>query len=533
MKPDWQEKLPFFIDPKLRSFDKDLFRSVSLDLESKGIPWVEDLSLLPEPGLLSSTFLLVSDTTLEPSIRKEDKTLVFGSANMSIFGKREFSGENFFMNSEKDWKNFFARMPEIYGPGVDKAEADLLEQSLANFRSLVKRGAQRNFTAQASAFEILEEELFGALEMSHVWEVLPKLTKDLLGRSFELVTSGQAFGKGGKTLPFQAADSLFLWWEAEAEEELVLRLYSILEDILARDTGTAGKAGHLEDMQNIVSELPIPLALFNKNTELVLHNTAFIRLNLSAKNVLALQDGQQFNLDGELYRSKLEILPESDFFLYVFIPVREFLGQESSSSSEELGIISSSIAHELNNPLGGISGALDVLLLDEHPEEIEQRLREMKAGVSRCKKLVETFLGFSKLDATKTAGQTTSLESCLGSAMELIRFRLIENNVGIETEFEQKKPFKRSFNPHVMSMTIYLMLGDLLTSFGHQKLVVRERSAVFQVSFRVEESSLVFSTPEKLGLGKDFLESKLLNHLLDIQNLKVESSAEEIKLCAD
>ncbi len=54
--------------------------------------------------------------------------------------------------------------------------------------------------------------------------------------------------------------------------------------------------------------------------------------------------------------------------------------------------------------------------------------------------------------------------------MELIRFRLIENNISLVPNFEQKARFAKAFNPHVLSMTVYLVIGDLLTGFGHHNL---------------------------------------------------------------
>ena len=64
-----------------------------------------------------------------------------------------------------------------------------------------------------------------------------------------------------------------------------------------------------------------------------------------------------------------------------------------SVSSEELGIISSSIAHELNNPLGGILAGLSVLLLEDLEMENRLSLEEMKRGTERCRQLINIFLG--------------------------------------------------------------------------------------------------------------------------------------------
>ena len=79
-------------------------------------------------------------------------------------------------------------------------------------------------------------------------------------------------------------------------------------------------------------------------------------------------------------------------------------------------------------------------------------------------------------------------------------------------------------------MTLYLMLGDLLTNFGHQKLVANDRSATFDFEVVERETSLEIKTKGSLKLGEDFLSSKLLNHLLDIQGLSVETRPHSVFL---
>lgn len=532
MNRDWIQRLPFFIDPNLRSSDKDLFKQITQDLEERQIEWVEELSRFERDSVLPSTFLLSSDTDLDPEIGDGDKTLIFGGSNMSIFGKKSFGGENHSINAFDDWKRFISSSQKVYGDNFRSAAQALLDESLAYFKSLLKGKDLLNLGEFEKGVSEIEEKLLGALTLEEVQEQLPKLSQEILGRSFSLLSEARAYGVDQKTLPLKRGGEFFyLSWDWQAQESLPLRIYSLMEDILGRSIGESGGVGFLEDMQHILSELTLPIALFNPNLELVLHNASFLRLNLSAKNCLNLENDQQFNHEEELYRARRHSLKQSGYELFSFFPVREFLGGSSSPSSEELGIISSSIAHELNNPLAGVSGALDVVLLDDHPEELELRLREMKAGVSRCKKLVETFLGFSKLGAKNQRGEALyDIESCLNSAMELIRFRLIENNVSLETRFERRKEFSAEFNPHVMSMTIYLMLGDLLTSFGHQKLVAGDRSASFNLRFHEDKRSLTLSSAENLGLGKEFLNSKLLTHLLEIHHLGIDSSPEAIRL---
>lgn len=63
----------------------------------------------------------------------------------------------------------------------------------------------------------------------------------------------------------------------------------------------------------------------------------------------------------------------------------------------ELGTIGSSIAHELNNPLGGILSFTQLIKMDlpkDHP--FYPDILEMEAGALRCKEIIQNLLGFTR-----------------------------------------------------------------------------------------------------------------------------------------
>lgn len=73
-----------------------------------------------------------------------------------------------------------------------------------------------------------------------------------------------------------------------------------------------------------------------------------------------------------------------------------------SSKMAELGTIGSSIAHQLNNPIGGMLSHIQLLLMDlkslsfDGRDELVQELREMENGTRRCAEIVRDLLGFSR-----------------------------------------------------------------------------------------------------------------------------------------
>lgn len=73
-----------------------------------------------------------------------------------------------------------------------------------------------------------------------------------------------------------------------------------------------------------------------------------------------------------------------------------------SSKMAELGTIGSSIAHQLNNPIGGMLSHIQLLLMDmktlefDGREELTKELKEMESGTRRCAEIVRDLLGFTR-----------------------------------------------------------------------------------------------------------------------------------------
>ncbi len=73
-----------------------------------------------------------------------------------------------------------------------------------------------------------------------------------------------------------------------------------------------------------------------------------------------------------------------------------------SSKMAELGTIGSSIAHQLNNPIGGMLSHIQLLLMDlrhlQFPgrDELQKELKEMESGTRRCAEIVRDLLGFTR-----------------------------------------------------------------------------------------------------------------------------------------
>jgi hypothetical protein len=105
--------------------------------------------------------------------------------------------------------------------------------------------------------------------------------------------------------------------------------------------------------------------------------------------------------------------------------------------------------------------------------------------------------------------------------MELMRFRLIENNITINFEYSEKEKLSYPVNSHVLSMIFYLFLGELLTSFSHQALV--ERTDKKRINLGVDENydGIKLSFDKGISIGDSLIKSRLVEHLVEGENMQI------------
>jgi signal transduction histidine kinase/CheY-like chemotaxis protein len=87
-----------------------------------------------------------------------------------------------------------------------------------------------------------------------------------------------------------------------------------------------------------------------------------------------------------------------------------------------VGQLISSVAHELNNPLGAISGYAQILLMDSLPPQVREDLIHVRDNVKRCQKVVDNLLFFVRQSAREC--KRVDINAAVESSLELLRYRL-------------------------------------------------------------------------------------------------------------
>jgi hypothetical protein len=379
------------------------------------------------------------------------------------------------------------------------------------------------------ALSVLEDELYSTQEFNEIKKIFSQYSKTVGLKGVSLQKNEVLEGYSHR-IPVSNVNSdyyiIFSKRELEIQElEKLVMTIGFLHEAIIETTSLNQKSETLSSLKEILNIISFPLCLL-KDDHIVLQNNAYSKSRITPRQ--SMKDLKKENVyhNEKFYKISVSevTLDKSHYFILLYLPMDTLFKSDADYTNEELGIVTSSIAHELNNPLAGILAALEVLAMDDLTSENEELLLEMKKGVTRCKNLVETFLGFSKYKQDQKI-HDVNLEQLLDRSLDLIRFRMVESGGHIQLDYKNDSDsFLSLKNESLFIMFFYLLFGELLTSHSHNQLVDnRESSESLIITVLKKEGTLVLYWTSRLKLKDNFFESKLIKHILLQENLSVKS----------
>jgi PAS domain S-box-containing protein len=100
-----------------------------------------------------------------------------------------------------------------------------------------------------------------------------------------------------------------------------------------------------------------------------------------------------------------------------------------------LGTLTSGVAHELNNPLTGIIGYTEMLLMKDENETTKKYLRNIYDSAIRCKRIVENMLTFSRQKPSQKSLE--NINDIIDKTIELHEYWLRSINIEIVRNYEE------------------------------------------------------------------------------------------------
>lgn len=518
---NWLSLIHTIVDPALKGIDRDLYQFVISQFQKERFSIFDDHI---SSRSLMTIKVIPSDVSKCSINLNTDITIILAEKNMSLFsGSEPINDDYFTFLDERDFYDMMRFLRDLIENRIKNERQRIHQLSIKQFK---KSSTSKIFKEshlhknQIKLLEKFEKDIYLALETNEFNIVLDHI-ESKINKKLMVTDSYEIFKQQYKLFfPLGESEVQKYLTFVDSSDATIFELYIYQTLIDASDRLQIKRVGLdvLSELEEVFSKIHIPIAVFDKKQDLVLHNKEFINLNISKTKVLNLKVNDQETIGKEVYKVQKVFLRDGDYTHIHFIPVREFLGQTGKPSSEELGIVSSSIAHELNNPLAGILAALNVIELDEHSDDTLKQIEQMREGVLRCKKLVETFLGFSRISPS-SHNEKLKLEECFNQAMDLVRFRLIENNIVFNSEYIIEQNFNKNVNSYVLSMIFYLFLGEILTNYSHQKLVTEKHLPRININFHEKKDSVEFELFDNIKIPESFIQSKLILHLLETQGL--------------
>ncbi|OFZ17940.1 MAG: hypothetical protein A2Z20_12760 [Bdellovibrionales bacterium RBG_16_40_8] len=103
-----------------------------------------------------------------------------------------------------------------------------------------------------------------------------------------------------------------------------------------------------------------------------------------------------------------------------------------SAKMAELGTIGSSIAHDINNPLGGMLNFLQLIKMDlKSDDPIREDIEQMEDAGLRCKEIVENLLRFSRREEAGSE-ETISINDIIDQALKIIELQTRSLGINVE-----------------------------------------------------------------------------------------------------
>ncbi|MCK5708168.1 MAG: HAMP domain-containing protein [Candidatus Aureabacteria bacterium] len=140
-----------------------------------------------------------------------------------------------------------------------------------------------------------------------------------------------------------------------------------------------------------------------------------------------------------------------------------------------VGELSAGIAHELNNPIGGILGYSQFIVekIKKNPEDVKNNITTIEKYLSliaresqRCKRIIRNLLRFSR--ASKIEFEPTDINIVLKESIDIIASQFETKNIKFEYSFEKDLPLTQS-NANQLQQVLTNILINAQKAIGDKK----------------------------------------------------------------
>src|SRR3989339_306045 len=178
-----------------------------------------------------------------------------------------------------------------------------------------------------------------------------------------------------------------------------------------------------------------------------------------------------------------------------------------SEKMAAVGQLAGGVAHEINNPLGGVLGFAQVIARNvKEGDNLYVPLKSIEREAIRCKNLVGDLLTFSRSD--KSVMASIDLNSAIRSALSLVEARTKTQNIEIVRSFEENLPKFTANSNQVQQVIINLCNNAIDAMPDGGKIAVKTKKLEREVEITISDTGSGIPEEVRRHLFEPFFTTK-------------------------
>ncbi len=158
-----------------------------------------------------------------------------------------------------------------------------------------------------------------------------------------------------------------------------------------------------------------------------------------------------------------------------------------------VGMLAGGVAHEINNPLGGILAFAQLVMRDLDKESsILSDMKEIENAAIRCKDIVQNLLDFSR-QSRETDSIRISINQTIQKILPMVRLRVRSQQAELITKYDKSDPAVMGSVTRLQQVVL-----NLLTNAAH---AIDKEGQIILSTFRDLEKNRVIITIKDDGCG--------------------------------
>ena len=171
-----------------------------------------------------------------------------------------------------------------------------------------------------------------------------------------------------------------------------------------------------------------------------------------------------------------------------------------SEQLAQAGVMAAGIAHEVGNPLGIVSGYLDLLNSpDVTPEEQSQYIARVQKSLARINQTLRNLLDFSRHEG-ELSPPNADVSAVMVQILELVRPQLRFESINIETDIENNLPRVNIAAGHLEQVLLNLLInaGDSIDGAGQVTLAAVKDGEMVRLMVTDDGSGISVDVAERI-----------------------------------